>query len=58
MSRTLYLQGKSHRYPLCRRLGGLQIRSGRGGEEKYPSLPLPGIGSPVVTCIDAKLFVT
>jgi hypothetical protein len=29
-------------YPLDRRLGGLQSRSGRGGEEKN-SQPLPGI---------------
>jgi hypothetical protein len=27
-------QGKSRRYPLDRRLGGTQSRSGRGGEEK------------------------
>jgi hypothetical protein len=27
--------GKSPWYPLDRRLGGLQSRSGRGGEEKY-----------------------
>jgi hypothetical protein len=32
--RPLYLQGKSPRYPLDRRLGGTQSRSGRGGEEK------------------------
>jgi len=30
----LYPQGKSPWYPLYRRLGGLQSRSGRGGEEK------------------------
>jgi hypothetical protein len=29
-----YPQGKSPRYPLDRRLGGPQSRSGRGGEEK------------------------
>jgi hypothetical protein len=28
--------GKSPRYPLVRRLGGLQIRRGRGGEDKNP----------------------
>jgi hypothetical protein len=32
--RPLYLQGKIRRYPLDRRLGGPQNRSGRGGEEK------------------------
>jgi hypothetical protein len=34
--------GKSLWYPLDRRLGGPQSRSGRGGEEKNPQLP-PGI---------------
>jgi hypothetical protein len=32
--RPLYFQGKTPRYPLDRRLGGSQSRSGRGGEEK------------------------
>jgi hypothetical protein len=32
--RPLYPQGKSLRYPLDRRLGGPQSRSGRHGEEK------------------------
>jgi hypothetical protein len=40
--RPLYLQGKSLRYPLDRRLGGPQNRSGHGGEEKN-SQSLPGI---------------
>jgi hypothetical protein len=35
-------QGKSPWYPLDRRLGGPQSRSGRGGEEKN-SQPPPGI---------------
>jgi hypothetical protein len=35
-------QGKSPSYPLDRRLGGPQSRSGRGGEEKN-SQPPPGI---------------
>jgi hypothetical protein len=35
-------QGKSPWYPLDRRLGGPQSRSGRGGEEKN-SHPPPGI---------------
>jgi hypothetical protein len=39
--RTLYPQGKSPWYPLDRRLGGPQSRSGRGGEDKN-SQPLPG----------------
>jgi hypothetical protein len=34
MPRPLYPRGKSHRYPLDRRLGGPQSRSGRRGEEK------------------------
>jgi hypothetical protein len=38
--RPLYPPGKSHRYPLDRRLGGPQSRAGRGGEEKN-SQPLP-----------------
>jgi hypothetical protein len=41
-SRQLYLQGKNPLYPLDRRLGGPQSRSGRGGEEKN-SQPLPGL---------------
>jgi hypothetical protein len=32
--RPLYLQGESPWYPIDRRLGGPQGRSGRGGEEK------------------------
>jgi len=41
-SRPLYPQGNSPWHPLDRRLGGLQIRSGRSGEEKN-SQPSPGI---------------
>jgi hypothetical protein len=40
--RTFHLQGKSPWYPLGRKLGGSQSRSGRGGEEKN-SEPLPGL---------------
>jgi hypothetical protein len=40
--RPLYPHGKSPWYPLDRRLGGPQSRSGRGGEEKN-SQPPPGI---------------
>jgi hypothetical protein len=35
------------RYPLDRRLGGRQNRSGRGGEEKN-SQPLPGLKPPII----------
>jgi hypothetical protein len=37
--RPLYPQGKSSWYPLDRRLGGPQSRSGRGGEEKNSQSP-------------------
>jgi len=38
--RPLYPQGKSPWYPLDRRLGGPQCRSGSGGEEKkFQSTP-------------------
>jgi hypothetical protein len=39
---TALSQGKSPRYPLDRKLGGLQSRSGRCGVEKNPLL-LPEI---------------
>jgi hypothetical protein len=42
MPRPLYPQGKITRYPLDRRLGRLQNRSGRGGEDRN-SQPPPGI---------------
>jgi hypothetical protein len=45
--RPLYRQGKSPRYPLDRRLGGPQSRSGRGAEEKN-SEPPPGMEHPTV----------
>jgi hypothetical protein len=47
MPRPLYPQGKSPWYPLDRRLGGTQRRSGRGGEEKN-SHPLPGLKPPII----------
>jgi hypothetical protein len=31
---AVYQQGKKFRYPLSKRMGGTQSRSGRGGEEK------------------------
>jgi hypothetical protein len=40
-------QGKSPWYPLDRRLGGPQSRSGRGGEEKS-SQTLPGLELPTI----------
>jgi hypothetical protein len=39
---ALYPWGKDPRYPLYRRLGGPQSRSGHRGYRKNP-LPLPGI---------------
>jgi hypothetical protein len=44
----LYPRGKSPRYPLDRKLGGPQSRSGRCGEEKNLALPEiePGPSSP------------
>jgi hypothetical protein len=43
----LYPRGKSPWYPLDRRLGGPQSRSGRGGEEKN-SQPLPGLEPAII----------
>jgi hypothetical protein len=40
--RSLYPQGKKPQFPLVRRLGGPQSRSGRGGEAKN-SQPSPGM---------------
>jgi hypothetical protein len=45
--RPFYPQRKSPRYPLDRRLGGLQSRSGHGGEEKN-SQPLPGLEPSII----------
>jgi hypothetical protein len=38
--RPLYPRGNGSQYPLNRRLGGSQSRSGRSGEEKYLALPV------------------
>jgi hypothetical protein len=46
-SLPLYPQGKSPWYPLDRRLGGPQSRSGRGGEKKN-SQSLPGLEPPII----------
>jgi hypothetical protein len=45
--RPLYPQEQSPWYPLDRRLGGPQSRSGRGGEKKN-SQPLPGLEPPII----------
>jgi hypothetical protein len=45
--RPLYLPVKELLYPLDRRLGGLQSRSGRGGEEKNSQL-LSGLEPPMI----------
>jgi hypothetical protein len=45
--RPLYPQGKSPWYPLDRRVGGPQSRSGRGSEQKN-SQPLPGNEPPII----------
>jgi hypothetical protein len=59
MPQPLCSQGKSMWYPLDRRLGGLQIQSGCGGEEKN-SHPLLGLESliiqPVAQRYTIKLF--
>jgi hypothetical protein len=48
--RSLYLQGKSPWYPLDRRLGGPQSRSGRGGEEKNSQCS-PGLEPPLIQSV-------
>jgi hypothetical protein len=48
--RSLYPRWKSLWYPLDRRLGGPQSRSGRGGEEKN-SQPLQGLDPPIVQLV-------
>jgi hypothetical protein len=45
--RPLYPQGKTPWYPLDRRLGGHQSRSGRGGEERNSQL-LPVLEPPII----------
>jgi hypothetical protein len=46
-AQALYPQGKSPWYPLDRRLGGTQSRSGHSGEEKNFQ-PLPGLEPPII----------
>jgi hypothetical protein len=45
--RPLYHQGESPWYPLDRKLGETQSRSGRGGEKKN-SQSLPGLDPPII----------
>jgi hypothetical protein len=52
-SRPIYPQEKSACYPLDRRLGGPQSRSGRGAEEKNPQ-PLPGLEPPIIHPVDQR----
>jgi hypothetical protein len=55
-TRPLYSHGKSPRYPLDRRLGGSQSRTGRGGEEKN-SQRLPGLKPPIIQ-LTAQRYTT
>jgi hypothetical protein len=48
--RSLYSQGKSPWYPVDRRMGGAQSRSGRGGEEKN-SQALPGLEPQIIQSV-------
>jgi hypothetical protein len=57
--RQLYPRGKSPRFPLDRRLGGLQSRSARGGENSWPYRDLNSDRSavqPVASCIIPDLW--
>jgi len=45
--RPLYSQGKSRWYPLDRKMGGPQCRSGYGIEKKN-SQPLPALEPPII----------
>jgi hypothetical protein len=49
-TRPLYPQAKSPCYPLHRRLGGPQSRSGRGGEEKN-SQPQQELEPPIIQSV-------
>jgi hypothetical protein len=48
--RPLYPQEKNAWYPLYRRLGGPQSRSGRGSDEII-SCPLPGLEPPIIQLV-------
>jgi hypothetical protein len=54
--RLLYPQGKSPWYPLDRRLGGPQSRSGHSGEEKN-SQSLSGLEPPIIQTV-AQRYTT
>jgi hypothetical protein len=54
--RLLYLQGQGPWYPLDRKLGGLQRRSDRGGEENN-SQPPPGLEPPIIQSV-AQRYTT
>jgi hypothetical protein len=51
--RPLYPQGENPWYPLDRRLGGPQSRSGSDGKEKN-SQPLPGLDLPIMQRVDQR----
>jgi hypothetical protein len=55
--RPLYPQGKRPRYPLDKRLGGPQYRSGRRGKEKI--LPLLGLEKygPIYYAMETKIAI-
>jgi hypothetical protein len=60
MSLLLYPWGKSPRYPLARRLGGPQSRSGQHGEKKIldptgTRTPTPQLSSPWLVTIPAHI---
>jgi len=48
--RPLYSRGENPWYPLERRLGGTQSRSGSCGEEEN-SQPLPGLEPPIIQLV-------
>jgi hypothetical protein len=54
--RPLCLQVKSPRYPLDRKLGGPQSRSGRCGDEKN-SQPMPRLEPPIIQPV-AERYMT
>jgi hypothetical protein len=56
MPRLLYPHEKSPWYPLDRRLGGPQSRSGHGAEEKNFQ-PLPGLEPPIIQLL-AQRYTT
>jgi hypothetical protein len=56
MPRPLYPQGKSPRYPLDRRLGGPQSRSGHGGEEEKSQRAPVGNWTPVIQPVVYSLY--